>query len=712
LEYNQAEDYVVFTTRRQYTHNATASTLTGNERVLNVNYMWPYYIKNFGNGTEYGFQAYVATFLLNNEVDLLNASYTYPQIAHAVLNRAYAESEGLVDVGIYLPHNWISVRPAFQDLAFDQATSYKILYNATYGGKDYSVLTGDNGAAKFFLDLVRGLNYGEADDLTEDVVQLLADIYDIDTPTEIESAKSFAAYLNYLLGRPSLDWLYDNKISYVCDRTSMEWVLGIEDPLLNNRVYPLLVNETLSSTSIDWDRDIYYVQRLGANDIEQTGSLIGIANIPTFEYSKSMDVVVEDEFAYVLEGGTDIKVVNTTDTLFRAVGQYGDYSGYIQDYTVINGIVYAVEGTRGLEILNATNPHTIDQIIQWNLGFNDLRGIADVSYFVGGNPLDAIVMANGEYGVKMATLTAETGRPNTIYNFVNSSGTAIAIDARVDFNNRDAFVALGTDGIDVMDLGEYDVPDLDIVWHYDSANFSNLKDVRDVKIDGLYLYVLDAIEGLLIFRIQSNKTLTEMGHLPYAPGDEPFNNIHIDGFNAYLTQGEDGFMVVDITDKLNPSEDERFNGTDHIGTAYGIYADGNTIYLGDYEQGLVHLEYNLFTSDFDFIEKDEIHTFLENWQRDSKVQFDNWDLGFETDLEFNHTFDSYSVPPYTERGLRLQWNEFFLRPFAYSSLTDTALWVDQTTFVYSAQAGVPYLQMNQYDLYWMHAANFVNLSFV
>ena len=716
LEYNEALDYIVYAERKQYTYNSSASILTGNERILNVNYMWPYYIKNLGNGTEYGLQAYVASFLLNSEVDLLNTSYTYQEISQIILNRAYADSEDQVDTGVYLPHNWISVRPAFQDLDFDQATSYKILYNATYGGKDYSLLTGDSGSTKYFLDLVRGLDYGEADDLLEDVVQLLADVYDIDTPSEIESAKSFAAYLNYLLGRPSLDWLYDNKISYICERTSMEWMLGIEDPLMGGLKYPLVMNETLSSTSVDWDKDIYYVERLGMVDSSQVGSLIGIANIPMYHYSKSQDVIFEDDFAYILEGGTDIKVVNTTDSLFRAVGHYGDYEGLIYDYTVIDGIVYAVEGVEGLEILNTTNPNSIDEIDQWDLGYNDMRGVVDVSYFLGGNPLDALVVANGDIGVKILTLIADTREVSSVYNFVNSSGEAIAVDARLDALNADAFVALGTDGIDVMSLGSLSEPDLELVWHYDSANFSTLKDVRDVKIDGLYLYVLDEIEGMLIFRIQSNKTLTEMGQFAITPGDESFYDIHIDGSNAYLTQGEDGFMVVDITDKNNPVEDNRFNGTTHLGTAYGIYADGDDIYLGDYEQGLVHLEYNIFSDDYDFVEKDEIHTFLECWQRDSKVQFDKWDLGPDAVVAgvelFNYTYDSFAVAPYAERSLRLQWNDYFLKPFTYSSLKETALWFDETVLVYVAQAGDPYLQMDEYDLYWMHAANFINTSFI
>ena len=221
LDYNIEEDYIVYANRKQYILNLTASTITGDERVLNFNYMWPYYINEFGNGTEYGFQAYVASFLLQQELQDIKgdpAVYSDNELAYAVLNRTYAQEEGLIDVGIYLPHNWLSVRPAFADLDFDQATSYKILYDAQYNGHDYSVLTGESGSAKFFLDLVRGLDY-DPGELIVDVEQLLADVYDIDTVYERELAQSFAAYLEYLLGKPSLDWLYANKISYVCERT-------------------------------------------------------------------------------------------------------------------------------------------------------------------------------------------------------------------------------------------------------------------------------------------------------------------------------------------------------------------------------------------------------------------------------------------------------------------------------------------------------------
>ncbi|MHA1668279.1 MAG: LVIVD repeat-containing protein [Candidatus Heimdallarchaeaceae archaeon] len=705
LEYNEDENYIVFANRKQYIFNPEDSTLTGDEVVLNFNYMWPYYLKHFGNGTEYGFQAYIATYLLQQELININQtlSLSFNDLATAVLNRTYAEEQNLLNIGIYLPHNWLSVRPAYGDLNFDPAASYKILYDAQYNGHDYSVLTGETGSAKFFLDLVKGLDYTEPDDLTVDVVQLLANIYGIDTQQKREMAQSFAAYLNYLLGRPSLDWLYANKISYVCKRTAMEWILGVEDPLLGNKKFPLITNQTLSSSSIDWDTDTYYAERIGTGDPTTVGEIFAIANVPYFENSKSRDLFFDEKtnLAYVIEGGTDVKIVNTTSPLFLAVGQYGDYDGKIEGITEFDGFLFAVEGTNGLEVLNATNPEKIEEIDQWtNVGKSDMRDI-DYSTSTIGLPYKFVVIANGQYGLALARLSDLEPGIGTSYSF-DTTGDAIAVD--VAFSR--AYVALGTDGIDIVDVADPNDPEL--INHYDSANFTQLKNVIDVYAEGGYLYVLDAVEGLLIFG-DSAGVLTFEGQYAYDSTESYYNNIDVDGTKAYLTQGEYGLTVLDITDRTAPVEEYRYNGTSHKGTAYGVYVNGNDIYLSDYEQGLVHLE--LTSGTFNVKAKDELHTYIENWYQSSKIQFDDWTL-IGTDIKFNQTYDSHRLYPHVEKGLRQQWVEYFYRPFVYSSLTDTALYFDQTVLVYTAQSALPYRQMDKQALYWMTDANFINTSFI
>jgi hypothetical protein len=683
--------------------------------------MWPYYINEFGNGTEYGFQAYVAAFLLQQELlDFKGdpAVYSDSELAYAVLNRTYAEEEGLIDLGIYLPHNWLSVRPAYPDLDFDQATSYKIMYDAQYNGHDYSVLTGEAGSAKFFLDLVRGLDY-DASDLIVDVEQLLADIYDIDTVYERELAQSFAAYLQYLLGKPSLDWLYENKISYVCKRTALEWIMGVEDPLLENRKFPFIVNQTLTSNSIDWTQDLYYAEQLGTYDVHDVGKIMAIANIPYYENSQSSDVIVEDDLAYVLEGGSDIKIVNMTHPLFMAIGQYGDYvttttealgsDGYILGFAVADGYVYAVEGTRGLEVLNATNPALIYEMDQWdNFGNADMRDIVYTQMGTG-LPFGALYIANGDYGITYARISDAIGQEGQVSTTIETkllNGTAVAIDVE----GTKAFVALGTDGINIVQIEQATGYMLDII-HYNSTDFPNLKNVIDIKVDGSTVYVLDQVEGLLTFDVDFSGVLTELGQFSYDPVETYYNNIYLDDATsrAYLTQGDYGFTIVSTSAPATLTELYRFNGTDHLGSAYGVYADLDDIYLADGSEGLIHLE--LSGGTFEEVERDELHAFVECWRQDSKIRFDDWTL-VESDLHFNETYDNFAVYPYAEKGLRQQWSEFFFRPFAYSSLTDTAIFYEQDVLVYSAQATVPLRQLAMTDIYWMITSNYLNSSFI
>ena len=707
--YNFAEgedDYVVFTKRKQYILNDTLSELTGNEYVYNFNYMWPYYLEHFGNGTEYGFQAYVSTYLLQQELLGFKDSFGYSDqdLASIVLNKTYAQEENLIDIGTYIPHNWISVRPAFPDLDLDRATSYKILYNATYNGKDYSFLTGDKGSAKFFLDLVRGLEYTETDDLIVDVEQLLADIYDIDTEIEKDHAKSFAEYMNYLLGKPSLNWLFENQISYVCRRTTLEWLTGVEDVLLGNKKFPLIVNQTLDSTDVNWDTDLYYAHKTGANNIQDIGKILAIGNIPSFESSKSMDVFVEGDLAYVIEGKTDIKIVNTTHPLFLAVGQYGDYSGEVTSLTAINSFIYATEGDRGLEVLNATEPVYIEELEQWtNYGRADMH---DIDYWLHGtaNPTNYLYIANGEYGVTFVGISDDGTLSNTFATFNETSGDALSIDVA----NTKVYVGLGTDGIDIIQLDPISFEPDDLYQHYDSANFTELNNVLDLKVEGTYLYVLDEVEGLLIFNIGTELTLE--GKYNFYPGDSYYNNFYIDSSKVFLTQGEDGLTVVDVSSKSSPSELYRLNGTDHLGTAFGVYAIENELYLADYSEGLMHYQIEPFSGTFTFENKDELHTYLECWYAHSKVQFEYWPY-LQEEAVYNSTYDSFIGYPQIDGSERNQWYEAFFRPFVYLA-NDYAFKYDEVVYYYFCQSDYPVKETYNEPTYWMTSANFINTSFV
>ena len=723
-DYSIDDDYVVYASRKQYTFNATASTLFGNETILNFNYMWPYYLEEFGNGSEFGFQAYMASYLINSELETIKTlkGWTNADVAYALLNKAYAESENIIDLGTYLPHNWISVRPAYKDLDFDAATSYQILYNATYNGHDYSLITGESGSQKFFLDLVKGLYYDPAD-ITIDPIQLLADIYGISTESERLAAMSFAAYLNYLSDEPSLDWLYDHKISYVCARTAMEWVMGVEDPLLGE-TFSLIKNDTLSSDSINWDTDMYQAEKLGTYDKTQTNEIIAVANVPYYEYGESEDVVVEGNYAYVQEGN-QIKIVQLDSPLFLAVAQYGDRNrnpdiygnvnyytlGKIESYDVCNSYVYVAEGSDGLEIIDARDKKELLQE-QWSYyGFDDMYDVEAVLFDENdGNA--SLIIANGIYGVDIVETDGATGLPLDDVWSESADGVVYAIDVKND-TAYSAYAALGVDGIDTYTIDAAGSDVITLAHHYTSLDFPELTNVLDIQVAGYSLYVLDETNGVLMFQLGVVTGTIDSLLGQYNPG-VPISDMYVDEVNhlLYLALGDGGLEVIDISSKSSPFLDATFDGVEHQGTALGVVGIDNNIYLADYTEGLVHLAKQ--GSNIIYLAKDELHAFADQWNRDSKVEYSNWDLGPTAklaDISFDAMYTSYSTYPGIERDLRLQWNDMFLRPFAYTSKTDTALFFEETVYYYKAEYQVPYRQMEQYDLYWMTDANFINSTY-
>lgn len=712
IDYSAEDNYIVFAKQKLYVLNETASTLDPNTQIINYNYMWPYYIKHFGNGTEYGFQAYVAAHLIQSELKELQQEkgYTDEELAYITLNRNFAESEGVLTGSIYLPHNWLHVRPAYVNLNFDQSTSYHILYNATYNGHDYSLFTGEAGSVKFFLDLVQGLYYSP-EELILNVTKLLADIYQIDTPLELEYAKSFAAYLEFLLGKPSLDWLFENKIAYLCKRTALEWVLGIPDPLLDNRVFPLVKNDTLTD-NVDLSTDMYYAERPGTKNITEVGQIFAIANIPYYEQDISDSVSIEDGLAYVTNGVRGLRIVNTTDPLMLGIGQY---SNSIAAKAAASDGTFAVvaQGTHGALILNVSDPTNIEMIDMWtnsgNADFNDVQKVI----FGTASPLTAFVFANGQYGVTIATLAFD-GFVDQSYT-LDTTGSALSARVSSGTSNRRIYVAEGTDGIDVISVPS--INSMSLLYHYDSTDFPELQNVIKVQPADGYLYVLDAVNGLLIFSDNSGQ-LTLEGQLAVGVGENYYTSIAVESSSrVFLTQGNDGVVAVDVSNKQNPSIIARFDSdAGHKGTAMDIIiGDDGDLYLADYSEGLVHLSYS--NNVFQIINKDELRTFVEAWNKPSKGQFTNWPVndngvarGFEDRI--HEIYDSHTLYPNVQRGLRLQWNEYFLAPFLYSSLRDVAIKAGMTVLPYSAEYDTEYLQLEQFDFYWMTSADFFNTSFM
>ncbi|MHA1115367.1 MAG: LVIVD repeat-containing protein [Candidatus Heimdallarchaeaceae archaeon] len=685
IDYSEENDYVVYTERKQYTLNKTLSTLTGNEKIINYNYLWPYYVKNFGNGSEYGLQAYVAGFMIRSELEGLG--YNNSEIAKLVLNKAYAQTNDLIYSIKYSPHMWINSRPDHTDINFDSATAYKILFNAiTADGHDYSLFTGEAGSMKYFLDLVQGLSY-DPSILTINVTQKLAEIYDIDTPEELEQAQSFAAYIRYLTGTPALNWLYENKISYICERTALEWVTGVEDPLLGGKKYPFLVNQSFAVDSVDPSTDLLYAVKTGRDNITKVDEIIGIANIPTFEESQSYKVEMNDEFAYVIEGNRGFRIVNTSSPLFLGIGGYRLQGYFFRDIafetSLYGDFAYVAAGEKGIVSLDMSDLTEIDQITVWTNG-GDINAL-DLEY----NPTKTFMLiAMGQYGLAKATTNGGDISLNTLKE-TESPVTAVVTDG------TKVYAVEQGRGIEVFDA----------VTLESLANVS-LTGATQLLLDGTTLYVLDDTLGLVVYSISGN-TLTQIGTYDFGVSGG-FFNLYQNNDLLYLTAGENGLIVVDAS---NVNSLTSLATYDSDGEAYDIYASGENIYLADGSKGLIHITYSS-GSFSDVLHRDELRTFVEIWDKASFVQLNNWPMKTTQFEPFSETYGLDVLPPNTERGFTQRWVEYFYRPFIFDSARDKTIMYGRDAYIYYADTQQPYLQVDQYDLYWQEYADYLNESFV
>jgi len=107
-----------------------------------------------------------------------------------------------------------------------------------------------------------------------------------------------------------------------------------------------------------------------------------------------------------------------------------------------------------------------------------------------------------------------------------------------------------------------------------------------IAVNGNYVYIGDQMKGLRIFDISNPASPVEIGSLPdimmvfdlAVVGDRVFTASY--GFVA----------VVDVSNLASPSVEDMYQ-LRSSGLSVGIDAEGNTVYVADYDGGLAILNY-------------------------------------------------------------------------------------------------------------------------
>ena len=146
---------------------------------------------------------------------------------------------------------------------------------------------------------------------------------------------------------------------------------------------------------------------------------------------------------------------------------------------------------------------------------------------------------------------------------VSYSGSDATNDVFVSGNY--AYVAIGTDGLDILDISTPSSPSS--VGSYNTAGFA-----CNVYVDGTVAYIADFHAGLQVLDVSDP---ANPSHLGWAETDGTnCGGLQAVGNYLYMSDGSEGLIVFDVSDPSQPTKIAEV-----AGTTYDVWVNGNYAYL-------------------------------------------------------------------------------------------------------------------------------------
>jgi hypothetical protein len=189
----------------------------------------------------------------------------------------------------------------------------------------------------------------------------------------------------------------------------------------------------------------------------------------------------------------------------------------------------------------------------------------------------AAYVADGDAGLAVIDSIGNPADADYLGNY-DTPGTAYGIDiySRPSgyWSGPSAYIADGESGLEIYYIGDFP---LQHVASYDTLWGGT---AYDVAVSGDYAYVANGDQGLLVV------DLTDLGNPSFAgiyvsPGTA--RGVAVSGTHAYVAAGNAGLHVFDILDPTDPLLVGTYNTP---GTAYGVSIAGDSAYVADGDAGL------------------------------------------------------------------------------------------------------------------------------
>ncbi len=264
---------------------------------------------------------------------------------------------------------------------------------------------------------------------------------------------------------------------------------------------------------------------------------------------------------------------NSTTKLVK-IGEFND-GGISHDIFITESLVYVADDSKGLEIINVTDPTTPSKIGK----FGD--GGAAYGVFVSGS---YAYVADYSDGLEIIDIQ-DLYNPQKIGAYFPSSGEANEIFVKNDL----AYLADGSAGIRVINISNP-------AFLVEIGQYENNSHSRGVFVQGSLAYIADNINGLDIVNISDPYNLYRVGQ--YSEWDSSGLVTHarcviVDGSTAFVTAGGygGGLEIVNIS---NPTKPTRIGGFYDGGVAEGVAKNESYVFVADGYEGLEVLDISAY----------------------------------------------------------------------------------------------------------------------
>jgi len=311
-----------------------------------------------------------------------------------------------------------------------------------------------------------------------------------------------------------------------------------------------------------------------ADDWEETLGPIGSYDTDDNVWS----LTISGNYAYLADGYNGLVIVNIEDPSNPTfVGSY-DTDGYPYDVTISGNYAYVAHYSGLLAILNIEDPANPTLSGSYDID-DDAENVT-----ISGNYAYVASKSEG-----LIILNIEDPTNPTLAGSYDTDGSA----SGVTISGNYAYLADGYNGLVIVNIEDPSNPTFVGSYDPDTNDEDDLGYANDVTISGDYAYVADGRNGLVILNIEDPTNLTWVGSYdPYTDHNEDeevgyAHDVTISGDYAYVADGSDGLVILDIEDPANPTG---VGGYDADGSTQSVTISGNYAYVADFNYGLMMLD--------------------------------------------------------------------------------------------------------------------------